>query len=125
MIKELWLYSFLWNHFYARTTNQFFPPSFGEQCNQNSKWFTAQGVPGMGGGCVPVGMRVFCTFPVTEIQAALPSTSKPDEVLPRAGKYQKKNNTWSLGNSLTVFFNKTCLGYEKYQLSRAYLLSAS
>lgn len=57
----------------------------------------------------------FLHIRMTEMQAALPSTSKTDEVLPRAGNGNRRNGTWSLRNGLTVFFNKMCLGYEKYQ----------
>lgn len=54
----------------------------------------------------------FLQIPETEIQAALPSASKLDE---GEQESKRRNNTWSLRSSLTVFFNKTCLGYEKYQ----------
>lgn len=67
----------------------------------------------------------FLHIPVTEIQAALPSTSKPDEVPSKSRKVTEEIILHLQEIVFTVFFNKTCLGCEKYQSSRAYLLSAS
>lgn len=94
--------------------------------HQKGKWFTPQDLLGTGVCGDSSGTRVFCTFTPAALLAGLPSTSKSSRAL-REGLVgsNRRNSAWFVRNGFTVLFNKTRSGYEKYQWSRAYLLSAA
>lgn len=104
----------------------FFPPPFGGSCNHPSpKWWVVHSTRFAWYGSLWEFNRDerFLRIPTTELLAGLPSTSKPNRALPGVGKQHKKQCLVCKKQFYCpVLLNKPCLGYEKYQWSRAYLL---